>query len=125
MKRDCCFLTPAENRSLVSVFIVAGIQECRKPMNSTFPRVRALLVSFFLLMAPAASRGQQLLHRYSFDDDGRDLVGGADGELMGDAAIADGAVVLSGNKPSYVNLPNDLFKTLTNVTFEIWVSWAG
>src|SRR6476661_7382146 len=90
-----------------------------------FPHARALLVFVILLGATMGSRGQQLIHRYSFDDDARDVVGGADGELMGDAMIADGAVILSGNKPSYVNLPNDLFKTLTNVTFEIWVSWAG
>src|SRR5690349_16011931 len=93
--------------------------------RNSIPRPRALLVFLFLFAISVTSRGQQLIHRYSFDDDARDLVGGADGELVGDAAIADGAVVLSGNKPSYVNLPNDLFKTLTNATFEIWVSWAG
>src|SRR6266567_777301 len=68
---------------------------------------------------------QQMIHRYSFDADARDLIGGADAELVGDATVNNGAVLLSGNKPSYVNLPNDLFVNLTNVTFEIWVTWNG
>src|SRR6266480_706564 len=81
----------------------------------------ALLATSFCCRVSA----QQMIHRYSFDADARDLIGGADAELVGDATLDNGAVNLSGNKPSYVNLPNDLFVSLTNVTFEIWVTWNG
>ncbi len=66
-----------------------------------------------------------LLHRYSFTSDASDSVGDADGTLVGDATIADGAAVLSGVKPSYVDLPNDVVDGLTDVTFEIWLTWNG
>ncbi len=66
-----------------------------------------------------------LRHRYTFATDATDTVGGANGELVGDASIENGTVVLTGNKPSYVNLPNDLFTNFTDVTFEIWVTWKG
>ena len=39
--------------------------------------------------------------------------------------VANGSVVLTGTKPCYVNLPNDLFTNLTDVTLEVWVTWAG
>jgi hypothetical protein len=66
-----------------------------------------------------------LIHRYSFSSNATDSVGPADGTLVGDAAINGGAVILSGHKPSYVDLPNTLVDTLTDVTFELWVTWDG
>lgn len=76
----------------------------------------------FQVVAPVAP---VLRNRYSFTADAADSVGGASGELVGDASIVNGEVVLTGTKPSYVNLPNDLFTNLTDVTFEIWVTWRG
>ncbi|HAV62172.1 MAG TPA: hypothetical protein DCY13_07380, partial [Verrucomicrobiales bacterium] len=76
----------------------------------------------FQLVPPAPP---VLRHRYSFTIDASDSAGGASGTLMGDAAIEDGQVILSGNKPSYVNLPNNLFMNLTDVTLEIWLTWQG
>ncbi len=81
-----------------------------------------------LVVLPGATLevdAQNLIHRYSFDEDARDLAGGADGELVGDAAIVDRAAVLSGTKPSYVNLPNDLVTGLTSASFAVWVTWNG
>jgi hypothetical protein len=66
-----------------------------------------------------------LIHRYTFTADASDSVGAANGELVGDAMVTNGVVILSGNKPSYVNLPNDLVSNLTDVTFEIWLNWNG
>ncbi|MCW5557557.1 MAG: hypothetical protein KIT22_06980 [Verrucomicrobiae bacterium] len=68
--------------------------------------------------------GQALLHRYSFDADANDLIGGAHGELGGNALIVNGAVSLDG-MDAFVDLPNDLVSSLTNVTFEIWATWNG
>src|SRR6187401_927298 len=91
----------------------------------TLPTRTRLLIGTLFLLVCLSVRGQQMIHRYSFDQDANDSIGDAHGELMGDATIENGAVVLSGNKPSYVNLPNDLVMNLTNVTFELWVSWGG
>src|SRR5262249_19783943 len=66
-----------------------------------------------------------MIHRYSFQTDAADAVGNANGELLGDASISQGAVTLSGTKPSYVDLPNDLFTNLNSATLEIWVTWKG
>jgi len=66
-----------------------------------------------------------LIHRYRFDTDALDSVGNAHGELIGDATIVGRAVVLTGNKPSYVNFPNELLDGLTDVTLEFWLTWSG
>jgi hypothetical protein len=68
---------------------------------------------------------QALLHRYSFTSDARDSVGTADGMIWGDATLSNGALGLSGIKPSYVDLPNDLLSSLSEVTFETWLIWKG
>jgi arabinan endo-1,5-alpha-L-arabinosidase len=67
----------------------------------------------------------KMIHRYSFTSDASDSVGTADGTLVGDATITDGAAVLSGTKPSYVDFPNDLVDGLTDVTLEVWLTWNG
>src|SRR5688572_23731157 len=92
---------------------------------SFLTQARVIFVGSLLTIVCWATQAQQMVHRYSFDQDAADLVGDAHGELVGDATITDGAVVLSGTKPSYVNLPNDLVANLTNATFVIWTSWAG
>ncbi|MFO1497968.1 MAG: LamG-like jellyroll fold domain-containing protein [Verrucomicrobiota bacterium] len=69
----------------------------------------------------------QLKHRYSFTGAAGttavdDLVGTADGTLMGAAALTgDGKVTLDGND-AYVDLPNGIISELTNATFEAWVT---
>jgi hypothetical protein len=84
-----------------------------------------------------------LIHRWSFGDsvDGvtlPDSVGGADGTLInntGLASITDGEVVLgndgsqssNGNNGDangdYVDLPNGLISSLTQMTIEVWTTW--
>jgi hypothetical protein len=74
-----------------------------------------LLVCWLAQTAPAAT----LTHRYSFDTDAGDSVGGANGILQGNAVIANGALVLDGTNSS-VQLPNDLFTNYTSISFEVW-----
>ena len=62
-----------------------------------------------------------LVHRYRFDSDALDSVGGADGVSVG-ATFSGGAAVLSGTGP-YIDLPNGLLSGLHNASFEIWVIW--
>jgi len=64
-----------------------------------------------------------MVHRYSFTADASDSVGTANGTLMGDAAISDGQVVLDGN--AFVQLPGDFCDSLTNLSFEFWLTWNG
>jgi hypothetical protein len=65
-----------------------------------------------------------MIHRYSFTSDASDSIGGADGTLMGDAAISNGSVVLDGTPGTYVNLPGGMINIATNaaVSFEAWTS---
>lgn len=74
-----------------------------------------------------------LVHRYDFEGTGTtvtDRVGTANGTLKGGATLSQlagkGVVVLSGGTTgSYVDLPNGLVSSLTNATFEAWVTWGG
>ncbi|MCD6338572.1 MAG: LamG domain-containing protein, partial [Verrucomicrobia bacterium] len=81
-----------------------------------------LACAAWCLLAPA--RGG-LTHRYPFDADGSDVVGGADAIFEGSAFIENGGVVLSGFDDTYVELPGGLLSALTNVTIEAWVLWQG
>ena len=86
-----------------------------------------------------------LLHRWSFESDGTDSVGGANASLMGQALITDGALDLTDNVNMSIN-PDDpntfgdpadphaswaelpIQTTLNNlpaVTVEVWFKWQG
>ncbi|WCJ59993.1 DUF2341 domain-containing protein [Fontisphaera persica] len=65
-----------------------------------------------------------LKHRYSFNVGAEDSIGGAHGELMGAAAIQNGAVVLNGTAGTYVNLPAGLMSNYAAITFEFWASFG-
>lgn len=73
----------------------------------------------------------QMIHRYSFTSDASDSVGNANGTLVGNAKISNGAVVLPGDVPSndpavsYVDLPNNLVTNLTSITVEVWATDSG
>lgn len=79
----------------------------------------------FLQVLATSAFSQTMLHRWSFTNDATDSIGGADGFLIGDAYIDNGAVVLDGNYPTFVDLPRDLVSNLTSFTFETWVTWNG
>jgi hypothetical protein len=88
--------------------------------------VCVVLATIFFI-PPAMAGSAVLTHRYSFDSDARDSVGGADGVLLGAASIANGALVLDGTNSS-VQLSNDLFATYDSISFEVWyadVSGSG
>ncbi len=69
-----------------------------------------------------------LTHRYSFEADASDSVGGADGTLMNGASIVMGQVVLDGQAISqsesaqYVDLPSEMIaiNTYAAASFEAW-----
>ncbi|MDF3068902.1 MAG: hypothetical protein K0R38_4503, partial [Polyangiaceae bacterium] len=74
-----------------------------------------------------------LIHRYDFEGNGTtvlDRVGAAHGSVTQGATLSKldgrGVVLLGGGTAgAYVDLPNKLMSTLTNVTLEAWVTWGG
>ncbi len=88
----------------------------------------ARVVSFWIFLSLSLSglfaSAANLTHRYPFDLDARDVVGGANGELVGGATIGGGDVTLDGAS-GYVNLPNNLFTNYTSITIEAWVTDNG
>jgi len=68
-----------------------------------------------------------LAHRYSFTTDARDSVGMAHGTLLGDAAITNGALKLTGTSGGAVELPHGFGGLVGNcsaVTFEFWATFS-
>ena len=70
-------------------------------MNSCFPHPFALTV-LLTLVATVPGFSATLAHRYSFENDARDSVGGNDGVLIDDASVSGGELRLDGapNGPS-------------------------
>jgi hypothetical protein len=70
-----------------------------------------------------------LVHRYSFGGTGTaviDSVGKADGIVVNAQLGGNGKLVLAGGTTDqYVDLPNGIIRSLTNATFEFWVTWSG
>lgn len=86
-------------------------------VNADFKRLGATLVLLFIVQIAALSA--TLTHRYSFDSDASDSVGGANGVLQGNAVISNGALVLDGTNAS-VQLPNDLLRNYDSASIEVW-----
>jgi hypothetical protein len=70
-----------------------------------------------------------VIHRYPFTGSGTtvaDSVGSSDGTVVGDSLDGDGKVTLAGGtSEAYVDLPNGIVSSLTNATFEAWVTWTN
>lgn len=83
-----------------------------------------------ITVGPLPGLAPILQHRYSFNGASTgttapDSVGTANGTLMGGAALTgDGSVELNGTD-AFVDLPNGIISSLTNATFEAWVTWNG
>lgn len=67
-----------------------------------------------------------LAHRYSFTGDASDSVGGANGTLMGTAAVSAGQLVLDGSPDCYLDLPGSEINIATNlaVSIDAWVTFG-
>ena len=66
-----------------------------------------------------------LAHRWSFNGDTTDSVGGATGTNMGTATVSGGALVLDGTAGTFMELPHFLIhnSNYTAVTFEFWATY--
>src|SRR5439155_26673125 len=52
-------------------------------------------------------------------------VGGANGIVYGSRAFTNGTLTLPGVDEAYVDLPNGIVSSLTNISLEIWFTWQG
>jgi hypothetical protein len=69
-----------------------------------------------------------LIHRYSFDGNGdiaTDSILGADGKLIGPTLDGSGVLTMNGRDRQYVDLPNGIVSTLTDVTVVTWGTWIN
>ena len=105
--------------------------------SSSVHRGRFLVGAAIAVALSASSATAELVHRYSFNNaDGpaefeviEDLVGDADGEVLGTGAnFSGGQLALDGGASAdaaYVDLPNGLVSGLTDATMEGWASVTG
>ncbi len=86
--------------------------------------------NYFTLTAAATNAAPVLAHRYSFEGAPgstfvADSIGTAHGTVQGGAAFTgDGKLNLMGAN-GFVDLPNGIISSLTNVTLEAWITWNG
>src|SRR5262252_9409417 len=86
--------------------------------------------NYFSFTAIATNVPPVLTHRYSFEGAPgtafvADSVGTANGTLLGGGALTgDGKLNLLGAS-GYVDLPNGIISSLSNVTLEAWLTWNG
>lgn len=69
-----------------------------------------------------------LLHRYSFDGTGgvaTDSVSAQDGTFVGLKLDGSGILTMPGTATNYVDLPNGIISSLTDLTVVAWVTWRG
>jgi len=120
------------------VFFTAGTQEDtaavppigRGEMNLTAEGLAIFLamVDELIPVKPVDPGTANLVHSWTFDDGtANDIVGDADGTLVGDAAVVDGQLVLDGNG-DWMDMPGDVIamNTFEGLTIEVqFTSVAG
>ena len=92
--------------------------------------IAGIVLTLTLAGWPCRLPAQTLQHRYSFTSDASDSVGGANGTLIGNANIANGALNLPGGGDSdgpqgYVSLPDGIVSNDTSITVECWLTDNG
>ena len=71
----------------------------------------------------AQTSSAKIVHRWSFDKDSADTVGGAHAQLTEGAAVREGKVSFDGQN-NWIELPiGKTMEKLTNATFETWCTW--
>jgi hypothetical protein len=68
-----------------------------------------------------------LIHRYSFEGTGTtatDTISAADGNIIGTMLDGSGLVTMDAKAREYVDLPNGIVSSLTEVTVITWTTWV-
>jgi hypothetical protein len=83
-----------------------------------------LAAAVFTWLAAANVSNGDIIHRWSFNGDTSDSVGGENGVLMGNARVDSSQLQLDGSDSTYLFLPvTDSIQNLTNMTIEGWATW--
>jgi hypothetical protein len=83
-----------------------------------------LAAAIFTLLAATSVSNGDIIHRYSFNGNTTDSVGGEDGILMGNAFVDSSQLQLDGSDSTYLFLPiTDTIGNLTSMTIEGWATW--
>ncbi len=82
--------------------------------------VGILAVSLSLFLPVYSASAATLTHRWTFDTNADDVVGGANGTLIGTTVVTNGAAIFDGSTNGGVQLPNDLFTNYDSISFEVW-----
>ncbi len=113
-----------------TIGLTAGSHTMRLALDSNGANGTVGNFNYFTFIAFAANAPPVLAHRYSFEGAPgstlvADSVGTADGTAIGGASFTgDGRLTLNGVN-GYVDLPNGIISSLTNVSLETWVKWNG
>ncbi len=117
--------TYSSSNPSVATINTNGLLTCVGPGTSTITATVGAFNSTNSVTITVTAAGGTLVHRYSFTTDASDSVGGANGTLNGDATIASGKLMLSGNQGSSVILPPGILSGMDEVTIEAWVTFPG
>jgi hypothetical protein len=83
-----------------------------------------LTAAVLTLLAATNVSNADIIHRYSFNGNTSDSVGGEDAVLNGTATVDSTKLVLDGSMGAYASLPiTDSISNLTNMTIEGWAQW--
>jgi hypothetical protein len=113
-----------------TIGITAGVHMMKLVLESAGPNGTVGNYNYFSFTAIATNVAPVLAHRYSFEGPSgttfvADSVGTANGTLIGGGTLSgDGKLMLFGAN-GYVDLPNGIISSLSNVTLEAWLTWNG
>jgi glucose/arabinose dehydrogenase/type 1 glutamine amidotransferase len=118
-------------RSLTkTIGMTAGLHTMKLVLESNGANGTVGNFNYFAFTAIATNATPVLVHRYSFEGAPgstfvADSVGAAHGTLLGGGTFTgDGKLNLFGAN-GFVDLPNGIVSSLSNVTFEAWLTWNG
>ena len=80
------------------------------------------------LLAGAALLNGGVVHRYSFDGEGKvavDSIGSKNGTITGGAALKETGYLTLDGVNDQVELPTGLISNFSSTTIETWVNWKG
>jgi glucose/arabinose dehydrogenase/type 1 glutamine amidotransferase len=113
-----------------TIGMTAGTHTMKLVMESNGANGTIGNFNYFVLTAIGSNAPPALAHRYSFEGTAgstfiADSVGTAHGTLLGGGALTgDGKLNLLGGN-GFVDLPNGIISSLSNVTLEAWLTWNG
>jgi glucose/arabinose dehydrogenase/type 1 glutamine amidotransferase len=118
-------------RNLTKTFgMSAGVHIMKLVMENNGANGTIGNFNYLSFTAAASNPPPVLAHRYSFEGAPgstfiADSIGTAHGTLLGGGALTGDGKLNLGGASGFVDLPNGLISSLSNVTLEAWLTWNG